>query len=501
MMKPSFLKGWRDNCEKLKAAGEAPLLIGYLTMAMKITPNLERACNFAGEQLGGRMGQDLRRRLSACHLRLHSGADEALQGFAQHWEKKLPELGRSIYLIRSSLNERRASRERTLDRSLQLVLQGARARMREFSSSINLPTLLIYSLGVLLPLVLVVILPVLSVMELQIGPVPMVLLYCVLLPLLVYFLSSSVLSRRPASFPLPGVKARVNWFRSIFAAAFTSVLIPVACLWLGAPSEIMVLAVLWGLVLGISLSLHLSFRGAFRRREEIIQMEEEFSEALVQLGNRVSEGHPAEEALRHVAVTMAGSKLAEIFRAAASNISLGGMGLRAALFEENRGAMREVGSGMIQGTLKMLVDLIERSTRAAGEAILQTAQHLRELREVREEMRRSMAEVVTSMRAVALFFAPLITSVAARVQGVLSEKTAALEFFGTAGISPPEFLLILGVYVIILTVILVNYVVEIELGDDGLAKRMAVAGALPVAMVVFTAGTILGGQLIDFLLG
>lgn len=471
-------------------------------MAMKVTPNLERACVFASEQLGGRLGQDLRKKMSECHMRLYSSAEEALSKFSQRWGRAYPELGRAVYLIRSSVSElRKSSRERTLDRSLQLVLQGARRRVREFSSNISLPTLLIYSLGILLPLVFVVILPVLSVIELQMGLAQVAFIYCFLLPFLVWILSNNVLSRRPATYSPPNVSIEASRLHSALKAIVVLIPAPAICFWLDAPPDFKTLAVLWGIVLGLSAFLYFSSAQAYRRREEIVQMEEEFSDALVQLGNRISEERPAEEALRHVAVTMGGSKLAGVFMAAASNVSLGGMGLRAALFDETRGALRRVNSSMICGTLKMLVDLIERSTRTAGEAILQTAQHLRELKEAREEMRRSMAEVVTSMRSVAIFFAPLITSIAARLQGLLSEKVASLDLFLSAEISPPAFLFVLGLYIIILTVILINYVVEIELGDDGLTKRMAVAGALPVALGVFTAGAILGGEMVAFLLG
>jgi len=500
--KITSLKSRRRSREELKAAGEAPMLVGYLTMVMKIVPNLERATRFASEQLEGQMGRDLRRRISECHLRLHSGADDVLPKFSQRWERSCPELGRSIYLIRSSVNERtRSSRERTLDRSLQLVLQGARERAQEFASGINLPTLLIYSLGVLLPLVFVVILPVLSVIEVQVSLAHIVFLYCFLLPLLVYALSGNVLSKRPATLQPPKVPNEVSQLRAVLKAVALSVPIPALSLYLAAPPDISAVAVLWGAVLGFSAYVYLSSASAYRRREEIIQMEEEFCDALVQLGNRVSEGRPAEDALKHVAGTMSGSKLQRVFRTASANVRLGGMGLRAAVFDDARGALRYVNSNMIRGTLKMFVDLIEKSTRGAGEAILQTAQHLRELKGVEAEIRRSMAEVVTSMRSVALFFAPLVTSVAARLQGLLSSKTSAAGFLGSAEISPSAFLFVLGVYIVILTAILINYAVEIERGDDRLAKRVAIASALPVALGVFTAGVILGGQMITAIIG
>ena len=72
---------------------------------------------------------------------------------------------------------------------------------------------------------------------------------------------------------------------------------------------------------------------------------------------------------------------------------------------------------------------------------------------------------------------------------------------GSTGISPPAFLFVPSAYIVILTAILINYAVEIELGDDRLAKRMAIASALPVALGVFTAGAILGGQMISAMMG
>jgi len=500
--KLSSYKNWREKQKELKVIGEAPMLVGYLTMAMKITPNLERACSFAGEQLEGEMSKEMAEKISEQHMRLHSSADEVLSKFSKRWGSVCPELERSIYLIRSSVNERaKASRVRTLDRSLQIVLQGARDRVRDFASSISLPTLMIYSLGILLPLVFIVILPVLSVIDIRVGLEHIVFLYCFLLPILMYILSHHVLSRRPATLQPPKISFKTSQIRTISISIALSIPLPVLSLLLGAPPDINSLAVLWGAVLGITAYLYLNSARAFRRREEIIQMEKEFCDALVQLGNRVSEGRPAEDALEHVAKTIRGSKLERVFKRASANVRLGGMGLSAAIFDDERGALKSINSNMIRGTLKMLVDLIERSTQTAGEAILQTAEHLRELKGVEAEIRRTMSEVVTSMRSVALFFAPLVTSVAARMQGLLSSKTASAGFLGSTGVSPPAFLLVLGVYITILTAILINYVVEIELSDDRWAKRMSIASALPVAMGVFTAGAILGGQMLSALVG
>ena len=496
------LKGRRQARRELKAIGESPALVAYLTMALKINPNLERAVSFAAEQLDGDMGRDLRAVICRGHLRLHSDADEGLRRFSKRWRKSCPELDRSLYLVRSSVNERNEeARKRTLDRALQLALQGARERMRRFASGIYLPTLMIYSMGVLLPLVLVVILPVLSVINVQVGLAQIFFLYCIMLPLMVYAISSEVLSRRPASLPPPKVPVKENRLRTFAVAAVIAAILPTMNAMLKFPSDIGALTILWGLALGVSSYLYLTSASALKRREEIKEMEAELCDALVQLGNRVGEGRPAEEALEQVTETMQGSKLGAVMGNASTNIRLGGMGLRAALFDEARGALAAIYSSTIRGVFKMLVSIIERSTRAAGEALLTMGRHLGELKEVEAEIRRSMGEVVTSMRSVALFFAPLVTSIAARMQGALSSKTLSIDFLGKMEVSPSDFLFVLGAYIIILAAILTNYSVEIEIGDDRLAKRVAIAIAMPIALFVFTAGAVLGGQMLSSILG
>ncbi|MDI6820415.1 MAG: hypothetical protein QMC89_05895 [Candidatus Hodarchaeaceae archaeon] len=90
----------------------------------------------------------------------------------------------------------------------------------------------------------------------------------------------------------------------------------------------------------------------------------------------------------------------------------------------------------------------------------------------------------------------------ARFQGVLSGRASAASFLTASSPVPPAaFLFVLGLYILLLTSILMSCAVEIEVGDDRLAKRMIVAQSLPVAMGVFTAGALIGGQFISALIG
>ncbi len=494
---------WRAERQRIHGLGEVPMLINYLTMSMKVNPNLERATAFTAENVEGPLGMGLKDVLHRTYLRAYAGVGEALTGFAEHWGKWCGELKRSIYLLRSSVSERtEVARLQTLDRALELSLRGARDRMRDFAAGLHLPTFLTYSMGVLLPLVLVAIMPVLSVIDISIDAPQIFAIYCVALPLGVYMLNRWMLAKRPATFPPPEVPIETSRTRALMLAGPLAAALVGVGLFSPIADDFRAILLLWAPTLGITVYLHLTTTRAFERRGRIEQMEGEFCDSLVQLGNRISEGRPAEDALEHVADTMRGSELAGVFAQASTNIRLGGMGLRASLFDPERGALREVPSRTIHSVLRLLVEVIERSTRAAGAAILRTADHLYELKQVKLDIRRSLGEVVASMRSVALFFAPFIAAIAARMQGLLASNTAPVGFWGSGtDVSSAAFLFVLGLYVVLLTAILMSYAVEIEFGDDPLAKRVTLARALPIALGVFTLGAVVGGHVLTAIIG
>ena len=498
---------WRAERERILGMGEAPMLVSYMAMAMKVRPNLERAAQFASENIHGALGRGLRKHLWNAGLRAYMSVDEALLKFADSWGKWCDDLKRSLHLIRSSVLERsEARRLSVLDKALDISLQGMRERMQGFAAGLYLPTLIIYSIGVLLPLVLVAVLPVLSTIGICASTWHIFIIYCVALPLAVWGLSRWALAKRPAAFLPPEVpneanRARAAVLAGLIGLAATSPAI-VRTLGPKVPDTICSLSILWSITLSITTYLHLTTVRAYEIRTRVKQMEDEFCDSLVQLGNQITEGRPAEGAFERVAVAMRGTPIADVFLRASNNIKLGGMGLRAALFDFEQGALKHVYSRTIHDTLRMLVDIVERSTKAAGDAILRMSDHLNGLKQVEADIRKSLGEVVTSMRSVALFFAPLIAATTSRLQGVLSSKPGAVPFLNVgASPSPDAFLLALGLYVVALVVILISYSAEIEFGDDRLSKRIMIARGLPMAVAVFTISTIVSGQLLAALIG
>lgn len=493
---------WRAENRQALGLGEIPRLVSYLVMTLRVNPNLERSAQFTASRVDGPLGWDLRKELWGAYLRVHESVEEALSRFARHWSERCKELKRSIYLLKTSILERdQTARLNTLDRALELSLEGMRERMKEFASGLYLPTMVIYSIGILLPLVLLAVLPALSIINFQIGATELALSYCVIIPLTVYGLGKYTLAKRPASFQPPKVPLQRGLSWNELVAGVTAITLLTLGFWLRLPPVILALLMLWAMTICITVHLYLSSSQAYRLRLKNERAEEEFCDALVQLGNQMSQGRPAEDVFQRVAETAKGDFIAGIFRRAAANVRLGGMKLRATFFDPDEGALKEVHSPVILETLRMLLDAMEKGARTTGQTILRTAKHLKELKGVELEIRRSFGEITSSMHSVALFFAPMVAAVTARLQELLTTKASGTPFLGGASIPFAALLGVLGFYVIVLTSVLISYSIEIERGNDEVLKHFAIARALPAAMGVFTLGIIISGQVLSFMLG
>lgn len=96
-------------------------------------------------------------------------------------------------------------RNRTLDRALDVVLDGTRSQMQSFAGRIGRPVTALYAFGVLLPTALVSLLPAAHAVGVGITSLTVVLLYNLLLPAVLLVASCWLLAHRPVAFPPPNV--------------------------------------------------------------------------------------------------------------------------------------------------------------------------------------------------------------------------------------------------------------------------------------------------------
>jgi hypothetical protein len=197
-----FANNWR-----LKASNQMVQCIFYVVTYMRHTSNLELAVNFAAEHLSPPLSLDLKKVLWDVETEHYATIKESLDYYLEGWRKYNLEFIESFHLIEGSLYEPSEDRRVSLiEKSLQVMLEETYEKMLHFSHELKGPITLLYMLGIILPLLGLVILPLVAsfLTSGSITPyfmaIMLAVLYNVTLPLIIFYMGKMVLSKRPTGY-------------------------------------------------------------------------------------------------------------------------------------------------------------------------------------------------------------------------------------------------------------------------------------------------------------
>ena len=551
---PSFMATtWR-----MKSSNQMVQSIFYLVTYMRHTSNLERAIEFASDHLEPPLSLDLRKILWDVETQKFSTIRDSANAYLKQWQEYDKEFVEAFHLVESSLFE--GSEERRLallDKSLDVILNGTFENMLHYAHNLKAPMTMLHMLGIILPILGLVILP-LVVSFMGGGENPLVtalyisLLYNVTLPISVFYLGKSILSKRPAGYGAVDIskKKSVKKFANvniplgkkvnisvnplyfsvgIFLAIFFISISPFVLHAIDAPDfEIIpgtgmkmldyvcpqeaglecakedkvgpygigasLMSVLLIAGLGGSIGLYYKLRSSnvIKIRQRTKKLEDEFSSALFQLGNRLGDGLPAEIAFARVAETMQGTTSGDFFNIAEKNITKLGMGIEQAVFDHKVGAVASFPSKVIESSMKVLIESMKKGPRIAAQALLSMARYIKEIHRVEERLKDLMSDIISSMKAQVKFLTPaiagIVIGITSMISTILTKLSAQLQTFGGGdsvgaggmsgmmeifglGIPTYFFQVVVGFYVIQLAYILTVLSNGVENGADKLGER------------------------------
>src|SRR3989344_2207213 len=585
---PDFLA----NTWRMKASNQMVQSVFYLVTYMRHTSNLERAIEFAADHLEPPLSLDFRKILWDVETEHYSTIRESADAYLLVWKEWDKEFVESFHLIEASLFE--SSEERRLallDKSLDVILTGTYETMLHYAHSLKSPITMLHMLGIILPILGLVILPLVVSFLGGEGSNPFVsaiyisVLYNVTLPISVFYLGKLILSKRPAGYgavdigekegfkkyrnvALPLSKNFTLWVNPLyfcimlFAVAMLIGFSPLIMHSLGVPdfafdqngnlkmleyvcppdlgpgcvpeerigpygigASILSLVVVLGLGISAGLFFTLRSKNVIKIRQKTKELEEEFSSALFQLGNRLGDGLPAEIAFAKVAETMRGTVSGDFFAVAEKNITSLGMGLEQSLFDPRVGAVVKFPSNVIEASMKVLIESIRKGPRIAAQALLSMSRYIKEIHRVEERLQDLMADVISSMKAQTKFLTPaiagIVIGITSMISTILTKLSAQLGAFTASqdagaggfsdlltifgiGIPTFHFQIIVGIYVVQIGYILTVLSNGIENGADKLGERYSLGknlinstalycfiAALVMLLFNFFAGTIL----------
>lgn len=496
---------------KVHSLGDVPEVISYIVMAMKLTPNIELALKFAAQNSKRQLAKDVKKLMWGLQARAYDSLDMALGAFAEEWGGYSEHFKRAVFLIKSAADERdEAMRTITLNRALDVVLAGTKGLMQSFSNALHSPTLILYSIFVMVPLALVAMLPAAAIIGLRVNSLELALLYDGLFPLATLVYAHSILMKRPAAFTPPDIPAikqgLPRWAWAIIACAGGAAIASLYILPAGFPVAGSIFLA-WGATAAISIYCLGVYTPYKKLRDDLKRMEDEFADSLFILGRRISEGRSPEDGFAYTAAMTTGTSVGKAYARAAYNIRCLRTTLDDAVLSPEYGAFSDVYSDRIRATVGMLVESSGKSGEVAGNSVVRLADHLKELQSIEDDVRKMLYTMTSMLKTTCMVFAPFIggitlalsrsvSEIVARTMAGLSEMPEGarqyfpmMPEFNAPLASGDEFVLIIGLYVIMLVIILLRFVDGIEHGDDRYEFMYSVGTVLPVAMAVFTITT------------
>ncbi|MBS3139200.1 hypothetical protein J4207_05855 [Candidatus Woesearchaeota archaeon] len=211
---PFYLaNGWR-----MKASNQMVLCIFYVVTYMRHTSNLELAIAFASEHLAPPLSLDLKKVFWDVETEKYESIKESLDAYLMTWKKWDPEFIEAFHLVESSLYEGDETRRlEMLDKSLSVILDGTYEKMLHYAQNLKSPVMMLHMLGVILPILGLVILPLMVSFVCQVKWYHIMALYDFALPVGVFFLAKNILASRPTGYgdSDPADEPELRKFRNI----------------------------------------------------------------------------------------------------------------------------------------------------------------------------------------------------------------------------------------------------------------------------------------------
>ena len=249
-----------------------------------------------------------------------------------------------------------------------------------------------------------------------------------------------------------------------------------------------------GMAFGLGLYYKLSTKTLILIRNKTKALEKEFASSLFQLGNRIGDGMPAEMAFGKVAENMRDTTTGDFLNIVNVNIRKLGMDVRSAVFDSERGAILSYPSNLIESSMKVLLESSRKGPEIVAKSLISISDYVDRIHKVAERLKDLLADITSSMKGQLTFLTPLIAGV---VVGIGSMITTIIGNLGTelktlagggestglniaeiVGLFPPDkimppyyFQIVVGVFVVEITVILSILSNSVENGLDEIQEQ------------------------------
>jgi len=413
--------------------------INLMIMSLRHEPSLSRAIRFASRREGA-FAHELRR----CEWNVLTGEfssfEEALQNLGDRWSRFSGEIRSCVNsMVTSTCESTEDGRRRALDRANQAMVSGAKRRVEEYILSLSTPSMVIFGIGVLLPLMVGSFLPMMSWDFWSISDVEgdqmqeggrdliftTVFLMNVLFPAVGLLTVLSAVSQNPVrsktALREEGTHPRKIWFMVAGSASIGT------CLLSGYSLDGFVksAAILISCLVPLALTLVWTCQ-----RQDPPADDSSTEDLLFRVGARMVEGQNFESAMRDSVKDSESSRI--LWTRLLPNDS----------DESLKGQeISEKDSNSSEG-LRVVSRAAAKDEQAAGILAMDLASYLKDLREIEGTLKTRLKPTISMMKMTSYVLGPVVLGVAYGIYLSL----AAIVDNGTSAVDPFAFFLVLGFF-------------------------------------------------------
>ena len=479
---------------KIEMASEFPQLVVQLVVLLKQNSNLERAIMFIIKNNEGKIVNELKSAMKNMWLGEKVKLSDVLKELSDKWGTYNPGIKRSIYLILSSFSESGESRENTLDKAVSTLLDSVYNQMKEYAYKLVLPSLMLFGIGTVIPMVIVSLLPIISLYsKADMLLYTTLLLTGSLITIVIYTLCLS--SRRPPTFDtvyLPKrskkIILREKEFGVIYSVALGIIAGSIGIMyllsllpWIGMRMIDEIAA--FSLTAGVAVPIIVYSYGTSRRNISKIrksrEMEEEIVDSLYQIGSRLMDGRSLEDSIRFVSDTIS-SSVKSVLKST---------------FLSMRGK-RSTYNRNVDYVLAMLKQFKNQGHRALSKLVFTISEYISKMSDIKKKTKEMLQKSLSMIDMTTYIFMPIVAGVAVFLQGMIAETLSSVPNTIQIISMPKEINMfwletVLGLYIIAVGTVLTKFsaTVSSKTQDEfkyELSKKLTIALFIYGAMLLIS---------------
>ncbi|PIO00124.1 hypothetical protein COT72_03110 [archaeon CG10_big_fil_rev_8_21_14_0_10_43_11] len=501
---------FRARVRVVDSLSSSPLILAQLVSYLKLSPNVEWAITHATEFEEGFLRKVLR---NIVQESVRKGRiTDALTKTGLMLSAYSRGFKRCLFLVRASLSESNEQKRQTiLDKSLSSFLDEVRRDLTEFSQRLVTPSLVVFSVGTIVPLALVSILPILNVFESS-NMLSLIIGILGVLAIGIFAYTTIILMEKPVVVSKTHSIEGGFSFRALAIAVFAGAVIafPGVLSLLQSQGLLVVSGTLGNVVsfldtmplilaLGVSTSVYcfVTSRRGFLQWKKESQLDDELADVSYAIASELDNGLPFERAIKNASSGAGGFE--EILVGAWKLVKNHHKSIEDAFFDKNVGVLRTVHSKRVNALFRFLSVAHMKGSGIVSKTLFAFHEHLMSLKSVEYDMQNKLSQSMGMIQSTAIFFAPaiggLIVVLNQLIEGALTKTRLELDasglgvsffsFFGSTGISSSILHLIVGAYMLIFAVIMLRFSVFIMYGKDNNLLKHKLARMLPITVLIY----------------